>query len=329
MLFPTSETAQSNRNINQAVTVKTAKVSSNRLQRDIEALGTALSFNSAQLVSSSNDYLVELHVAEGQLVKQGDLIARFNDTEERARLAELKVTLAEQSRQAARLKNLTKSQASALSLYDEQKAKVDATQAQIAALQARINELTIRAPFSGMLGLRQVSQGAYLSTGTVVTTIDDLHQIRVEFNVAERYLAQLRTEMPVSSQNVAYPGQVFKGQVTAIDPRVDPITRSVRVHAVIDNPTYLLRPGMLLKVAVTLGEADVIEIAEKAVLPLQSKSFVFVVNADDTVKQIEIEPGQRRPGFVEVVQGLANGDEIVIEGAQKLRTGVKITRTEF
>lgn len=326
LVVPTPSATGKKNGGDQAVTVKTAVVSSNKIARQIEGLGTALSFDSARLVASSSDYLVELHIEEGQRIGKGELIAKFNDTEEAARLAELKIQLTEQSRQLARLKNLTKSQSTAQSLYDEQKAKVDATQAQIAALQAKISELTVRAPFDGVLGLRKVSQGAYLSAGTEITTIDDISHIRVEFSVAEQYLAELRTGMRVSGSSAAYHNESFQGLVTAIDPRIDEVTRTVRVHAVVDNQQLKLRPGMLLKIHVTLQDAQVIEIAEKAVLPLQSRHFVFVVGADKKVSQVAIETGQRRPGFVEVVSGLKVGDEIVIEGAQKLRTGVLVER---
>lgn len=328
LVMPKSSTGGKARNAEQTVNVKTSKVVTNQLSRQIDALGNALSYDSARLVASSSDYLVELNVKEGQTVQQGQLIARFNDTEEAARLAELKILLAEQSRQLARLKNLTKSQSTAQSLYDEQKAKVDATQAQIAALQAKISELTVRAPFAGVLGLRKVSQGAYLTTGTEITTVDDISRIRVEFSVAEQYLADIKTGMKVKGLSDAYRNDTFTGTVTAIDPRIDQVTRTVRVHAVIDNQQLKLRPGMLLKIQVTLADAEVLEIPEKAILPLQSRHFVFVVGGDNKVKQVAIQPGQRRPGFVEVVSGLNAGDEIVIEGAQKLRTGVLIERTE-
>lgn len=328
LLVPKSSSSGKPKSNEQTVMVKTAVVEANRISRIIDALGNAKSFESARLVASSSDYLVELKVQEGSLVKQGQLIARFNDTEEAARLAELKVQLNEQSRQLARLKNLTKSQASALVLFDEQHAKVDATKAQIAALQAKISELTIRAPFDGMLGLRQVSQGAYLAAGTEITTIDDLSKIRVEFSVAEKYLSAIKTGMTVMSTATAYPSEKFTGTVSAVDPRIDEVTRTVRIQAIVNNAEFKLRPGMLLKMQVTLQEAEVIEITEKAVLPLQSRHFVFVVGKDNKVTQVAVETGQRRPGYVEVISGLAAGDEIVVEGAQKLRTGVIIERAE-
>lgn len=328
ILWDSSTPEQQNRRVDNKVYVTTSKVQSAVVARKVDALGTALAYDSARIVNASSDYLIELNIREGEPVKKGDLIARFNDTEERARIAELKALMTEQNRQLARLKNLTRTQASAQSLLDEQQAKVNATQAQLEALQARLSELVIYAPFDGIMGLRQVSNGAYLATGTELTTLDDISKVRVEFNVAERFLAALQTDMPVTADNIAYHGVVFQGKVKAIDPRIDPVTRSVKVHAVIDNADLKLRPGMLLNVHLELAKTEVVQIPEKAVMPLQSKHFVFVVEAEDKVRQVQITPGQRLPGLVEVVAGLKVGDEIVTQGSQKLRTGVVITRTE-
>ncbi len=308
--------------------VKTSIVKAAPMARTIDALGNALAYDSTRIISASDDYLVELNIKEGQQVRRGELIARLNDAEERAEIAELTATLTEQKRQLARLKNLTQTQSSAQSLLDEQQAKVNATLARLEALNARLSELEIHAPFDGLLGLRQVSQGAYLKSGTELTTLDDISKIRVEFSVPERFLAELTTGMPVKARNVAYQQTDFVGTVSALDPRVDPVTRSVRVHAVINNQDLRLRPGMLLTIQVQLAEAEVIQIAEKAVTPLQSKHFVFVVGAGDKVQQLEIVPGQRLPGVVEVVSGLKAGDEIVTEGSQKLRSGAVISRLE-
>lgn len=328
LLLPAPTQTAQNRQPDSHTLVKTSRVTAAPMARTIDALGNALAYNSARIVSASNDYLVELNIREGQPVKQGDLIARFNDAEERAEIAELTASLTEQKRQLHRLKNLTQTQSSAQSLLDEQQAKVNATLARLEALKARLSELELRAPFDGVLGLRQVSQGAYLSTGTELTTLDDISRMRVEFSVPERYLAEIATDMPVIARNVAYANSDFHGTVKAVDPRIDPLTRSVRVHAVIDNADLRLRPGMLLNIRLQLAQAEVIQIAEKAVTPLQSKHFVYLVGADDTVRQVEIVPGQRLPGLVEVVSGLKAGDEIVTEGSQKLRTGAAISRLE-
>ncbi len=310
------------------ISVKTTKADYQMWQRQIGTLGTALAYDSAKIVSATSDYLTTLQINEGQPVKKGSLIAQLNDTEEQARVNELKALLTEQNRQLMRLKNLTRTQASAQSLLDEQQAKVNATQAQLQALQARLSEMRIYAPFDGVLGLRQVSAGAFISAGTVITTLDDISKLKVEFNVAERYMADLQPKMPIQITNIAYGKQVFNGSIQALDPRIDPLTRTIRAHGVIENADLKLRPGMLLNVTVTLATAKVLTIPEKALVPLQNKQYLYVVAADNTVSQVEVTLGDRQPGWVEITSGLTAGTEVVIEGTQKLRAGANIVRVE-
>ena len=310
-----------------ATLVSTQMVSHSALKRQVTSLGTALANESVQIVSNASDYLIELHINEGQRIEKGQLIAQLNDVEERARVNELSASLVDQKRQLERVKNLAKTQATAQSLLDEQQTRVNTTQAQLDAVKARLNEMTIKAPFTGVLGLRQVSEGAYLTAGTVLTTLDDLNKIRLEFSVAEYYLAQLKPGMAVNASSVAYPGKVFTGQIKAIDTRLDPVTRSVKVHALMPNDELELRPGMLLNVKVTLAETQALQVSEKAIVPLQNKQYVFVVNKDNSVTQTEVQLGQRVPGLVEIVSGLNPGDQVVIEGTTKIRSGSMVAPT--
>lgn len=326
-LFLQNQSPEEEQKAASAVTlVSTQIVSHSALVRQVTSLGTALANESVQIVTNTSDYLTVLHINEGQRIEKGQLIAQLNDVEERARVAELSASLLDQKRQLERVKNLAKTQATAQSLLDEQQTRVNTTQAQLDAVKARLHEMTISAPFSGVLGLRQVSEGAYLTAGTVLTTLDDLSQIRLEFSVAEYYLAQLKPGMTVNASSVAYPGKLFTGQIKAIDTRLDPVTRSVKVHALVPNDQLELRPGMLLNVSVTLAELQALQVSEKAIVPLQNKHYVFVVNKDNSVTQTEVQLGQRIPGLVEIVSGLNAGDEVVIEGTTKIRSGSLISK---
>ncbi|KKO48793.1 RND transporter [Arsukibacterium sp. MJ3] len=308
------------------IAVSTAKVTVKPMIRQITSLGTGIANNSVQIVAPASDFLIELNIQEGKQVKATDIIARLNDVQQQARVAELSAVLTDQRRQLARLQNLATTQATAQSMLDEQQTRVNTTLAQLDIAKAQLNELTIRAPFDGYLGLRQVSQGAYVNAGTVLTSLDDLNTLKVEFSVAERYLAEIKRGMLVNVTNVAYENVDFTGAVSAIDTRLDPVTRSIRVHATLDNSDLRLRPGMLLNVKVELTNIPALQISERTLIPQQNKQFVFVVNTDNTVSQREIEVGQRIPGWVEVLNGLEEGDEIVVEGIQKIRPGVMINR---
>ena len=308
------------------VAVATSKVNTKPMSRSVNALGTGIANYSISLISPSSDFITELNIREGKAVKQGEVIARLHDVQEKARVTELEGILDEQKRQLNRLKNLATTQATAQSLLDEQQTKVNTTLAQLDIARAQLAEMTITAPFDGYLGLRQVSVGAYINSGTVITTLDDLNTLRVAFSVAEHYLAEIKVGMPLSVTNAAYGDSAFTGKVSAIDTRIDPITRTVTVHGALPNADLRLRPGMLLKVQLELENRIAMQLPERALVPQQQKQFVYKVAPDNTVSQIEVTIGQRNQGWVEITGGLNEGDEVVVEGTQKLRSGISINR---
>lgn len=308
------------------VAVTTASVSTSAMIKSVSSLGTGIANQSIKVTSPTSDFITELNIQEGKAIKKGAVIARLNDIQERARVTELEAILSDQKRQLGRLKNLASTQATAQSLIDEQQTRVNTSIAQLDIAKAQLAEMTITAPFDGYLGLRQVSQGAYLNSGSVITTLDDLKTLKVEFSVAEHYLAAIKLNMPFNIKNAAYGDIAFTGKVSAIDTRLDPVTRTVTVHGLIDNSDLRLRPGMLLNVQLVMDQREVMQISEKALVPQQEKQFVYLVDADNKVSRREVKIGQRIPGWVEVISGLNNGDEIVVEGIQKLREGSIINR---
>lgn len=308
------------------VAVSTVKVSTKPMIRNVTALGTGIANNSAQIISPTSDFIIELNVREGKAVKKGEVIARLHDVQEKARVAELENILADQMRQLERLKNLATTQATAQSLLDEQQTKVNTTFAQLDVAKAQLAEMTIRAPFNGYMGLRQVSEGAYITSGTQITTLDELQNIKVAFSVAEHYLSEIQVGMPITVTNSAYGSIPFRGQVAAIDTRLDPVTRTVTVHGVLPNNDLRLRPGMLLHVKLELSNQSALQIPEKAVLPLQNRHYVFIVDENNVVTQKEITIGERIPGWVEILNGVEEGEEVVSEGLQKIRTGLTVNK---
>ena len=162
-----------------------------------------------------------------------------------------------------------------------------------------------------------------MNPGTVITTLDDTGSIKLDFTVAETYLAALSPGLSISARSAAYPGRTFDGRIASVDSRVDPTTRSVIVRALVPNPDGLLKPGMFLTVRISRGAADALVLPEEALVPEQGDVFVFVV-ADGKAEKRLVRIGQRRVGSVQVVQGLAEGDSVVTEGTQKLRDGVAV-----
>ncbi len=209
-------------------------------------------------------------------------------------------------------------------MLEEQRAKVDISQARVETARAELAEFTIRAPFSGFLGGRLVSPGSLVSPGTVITTLDNLEVLKVDFTVPERWLSRLVRGQAVTATSVAWPGIIFDAEVTSIGPRVDPATRAIRVRAHMTNSELRLRPGMLLNVALVSNPRSALVVSEKALMQEGSERYVYMVNNDDTVVRRVVTTGQRRYGLVEILDGLDPGQEVVTEGIQKVREGSSV-----
>jgi membrane fusion protein (multidrug efflux system) len=200
---------------------------------------------------------------------------------------------------------------------------LSANQARVAGARSQLNDTIIRAPFAGRVGLRNISIGSYVSPGTVITTLDDTSVIKLDFSVPEVFLAALQEGLAISARTSAYPEVEFKGKVSSIDSRLDPVSRAIVVRARIDNKDGRLKPGMFMTVKLMRADSAALMLPEEALVPEGNKKFVFVVR-DGKAMRTEIETGRRRPGEVEVTAGLAEGDVIVTEGTQKVRDGAPV-----
>ncbi len=301
-----------------ATPVRAAIVQEQAFPITVEALGTAKASESITITSQQTEVVSEINFNDGDIAQAGQLLVQLNDNEELARINELQANIEEAERQFTRVKNLAKSSSASEQLLDEQQARVQALQAQLDVAKAQLNELAIKAPFAGLLGLRQVSKGALVQPGDVITTLDDTSVIKVDFSVAEAHLASLEKGQSVAATSTAYPGQTFEGEISTVGTRVDPVSRSVQVRALVDNADGKLRPGMLLQVTLQKRVLETLVLPEKALVPVEDRQYVFVVDGEK-VRQQEVKIGVRRPGKVQVVSGLNAGDQVVTEGTLRVR----------
>ena len=267
---------------------------------------------------------------DSQAVKAGAILVELESNEESAQLAQARASRADAQIRFDRVSDLAKMGTESQSRYDEVRTALDAANARVEEIEARLSDLRIRAPFSGVLGLREVSPGTLLKPGDRITTLDDVDRIKLDFSVPETFLSMLTPGLEVKTQVAAYPGREFTGRVAAVDSRVDPDTRAVRVRAEIDNPDHAIRPGMLLSLALRGHPERALALAEQALMPSGSSQFVVVLDAGDKANRVEVKIGRRVPGFVEIRSGLKPGDRVVIDGATLIPPGgvVKILRVE-
>jgi len=293
-----------------------------------EALGTATANESVQIRPLITATLTAVHFQEGQLVKKGAKLAELENVEPLADVAAARATLVESETQYKRMFELYKTKAVSESQLQQLKAKRDANRAALAAAEARLAHTVITAPFDGRLGLRRVSVGSLVSPSTVITTLDDTSRIKLDFAVPEVYLSRMSQGLKVTAHSVAWPDEVFTGTVSSIDTRVDPVSRTVTVRSLVDNPQGRLRAGMFLTVTVLNENIDALVIPEQALIPERSQQFVMVVGDDSVVHLREVKTGRRRPGQVEILDGLKAGERVIIEGTQKARDGQPVNVLE-
>lgn len=321
--WPQSEDKSSRSSQSQTpVVVTSAKVQSFPVV--VEALGTAVANESVNITAKQSQTVTEILFDDGDLVESGQLLARLNNKAEQARLNEININLAEAKRQYNRVKDLAQNRAASEQLLSEQEAKVEALLAQREVAKAELDELEIVAPFKGRLGTRQISLGSLVRPGDLVATLDDLSTIKVDFNVSEQHLASLANGQRIFAKTVAYPDSEFVGLITNIDSRIDPTTRSIKVRAEIANDELKLRPGLLLQINLEKRVLNTLVVPESALVPHGDIQSVFVVDENNKAIKRDVSIGERRPGMVEVLQGLQAGEKVIVEGTLRVRDGSSV-----
>ncbi|QOL26947.1 efflux RND transporter periplasmic adaptor subunit [Thalassotalea sp. LPB0316] len=318
--------AQQQQRSARTVSVKTAQAQIQDFKDTVESLGSAIANEQVLITSKSSDLVEQISFEDGQLVKAGDVLVRLNSQEEQAKVKELEANLAESVAQLNRLQDLYQKKATSKSVVEEQEAKTKAIGAQLMSAKTKLYDLTIRAPFDGVLGFREISLGAYISAGDVITSLDDLSQVKVDFKIPERFFTTLKVGQKVEATNAAYQ-EVFVGKVSSIDSRIDPTTRMVKVRAIVANEEQKLRAGMLLKIVVERQVEQILMVPESAIIPIENDHFVFTIN-DGKAQKTQVTIGRRQPGIVEIKAGLTAGQDVVIEGALKLREGSAVNVLE-
>jgi len=291
----------------------------------VEALGTARAYESVVLTARASETVAEVFFEDGEIVESGKILVELERTEETAQLAGARANRVDAKLRFDRVADLAKSGTESQSRYDEVRSALDAANARVKELEARISDLRIRAPFSGVLGLREVSPGTLVQPGDRITTLDDLDRIKLDFSVPETFFSMLRPGLEVRTSTAAYPDREFIGSVAAVDTRVDPDTRAVRVRAEIDNADHAIRPGMLLTLVLRANQRRSIALAEQALVPRGSSQFVVVLDEADRAQHVEVKIGRRVPGIVEVLSGLEVDARVIIDGASLVRSGGVVT----
>ncbi|MEH6591203.1 MAG: efflux RND transporter periplasmic adaptor subunit [Halioglobus sp.] len=300
-----------------AVPVSAYTATLRSFQDQTSALGTLKAWESVDISASVAQIVTSINFEDGQHVTRGAVLATLKQGAEQASLREQQAALVDARREVQRLENLARQNQVAQNELDKSRTTATIIQYRIEEIEARLRDHTITAPFSGVLGLRLVSEGALVSPGQRLTTLDDLSRMRLDFSVPATRLGSLALGQSISATSPAF-SRSFTGEVAAIDSRIDPISRALVVRATLQNPDMVLRPGLLMEVVVRSEPRQALLVPEESLQSRSSQHFLWLIE-NDTARRIEVEIGGRQPGWVEIRAGLDSGSVIVRDGVHMLR----------
>ncbi|MCC5856404.1 MAG: efflux RND transporter periplasmic adaptor subunit [Idiomarina sp.] len=318
-----------------SATITATEVKQDSWTESMQTVGSFVPVNGTMLTVQVAGVVTEINFQNGQAVNRGDTLLTLDtdvDIAERDRLAAA-LDIAE--REARRLERLSESQNVSESDLQRAQSEVAQTRAALATQDALIRQKTIRAPFDGVLGIRRVNLGQYVSPGHDLVAIESFTPIFLSFNLPEHRLSSLSVGQRVRASVDAFTSEEFRGEIVAIEPRIRESTRSVEVQALFDNENAQLRPGMFARVRMDVGEARDVKVIPRTAVqfnPFGNVVYIIEEAGDDElrVQQRLIRTGQTRGDMIAVEEGLELGDRIATSGLLKLRndTVVKINEDE-
>jgi membrane fusion protein, multidrug efflux system len=310
------------------IPVNMMQVTETPVSNTVTAVGALIAEDSVVLRPEIDGRIEKIQFAEGQPVKKGAVVVTLDAAEQRARVAAAEADLKLAESRFRRSEELVAQNFISRQALDEARANLDIVRARLTQEKVALDKTVIRAPFAGVVGLRQVSPGAYINKGDDIVRLDALSRLKVEVPVPETFVSRVRIGLPVKVTVDALPGQTFNGTVHAVDPVIDSASRNMRARARIANPRNVLKPGMFARVSADLGgKASAIMVPEQVIVPRGDGNFVFAV-IDGKAELRPVKLGRREPGRVEVVEGIKAGETIVLDGQIKLRPGVPVVTLE-
>jgi len=293
----------------------------------VEAIGTLEANERADLTLSASDRVTAVYFEDGERVKAGKTLISLAQREQSALVEAAEATLSQARQDLDRLSPLAEQGAVSKSELEVARRNADSAAAQLRAVQSRQRDRVLVAPFDGVLGFRMVSVGSFVRPGDVVATLIDDSVMRLDFAVPSIFLMNLKPGLTIEATSKDVPGRTFKGTVASIDNAIDPVTRSVRVRAMIPNADGSLKAGMYAAVTLLTEPRKALSVPESALQPLGPETFVWVLAKGDdgaVASRVKIEAGLRQSGRVEVMSGLQEGQRVVTEGALRLREGAVV-----
>jgi membrane fusion protein (multidrug efflux system) len=307
----------------QAPVVRVMEIQPSTLNDRLRLTATLLAEDSVNLRAETAGMVTGIYFEDGSSVEKGTLLVKIKDDElqaqRRAKLLDIELARIQANRQ----ERLLRSESTTQEAFDEARIRLETMKADLALIDARIEKTEIRAPFDGLIGLRQVSIGTYLEPTTVVTSIQSIDPLKMDVAIPERFLPRVRVGMELKFRIEGFDRE-FAGIIKALDPRINDATRTLTARATIDNSDRMLLPGGFASVELALNLLeDAIMVPSTAILPDLERTTVFLVEDGKAVTR-EIKTGIRTRNSIQVTEGLEHGETLIIAGLQRLRNGIAV-----
>jgi membrane fusion protein (multidrug efflux system) len=311
-----------------ALPVEALVVKPGHLDNKLTVTGSILANESLELKSEISGKITRIAFEEGSRVKKGDVLVRINDEEVRAQLMKEKYNQKLNQDNEFRQRKLLEKDAISQEEYDNALNRLNTTKADVQVLEAQLAKTQLEAPFDGVIGLRYISEGAYISPNTIIATLYNNSPAKIDFAIPSRYSSQVAAGKEIYFK-VEGDTNRYNGKVYAIEPRIDTETRTLRLRALADNSKGALLPGQFVELELILGSSDTaLLIPTEAVVPEQSGKKVFVLE-NGKVKEVVIETGIRTNTNLEVLSGLQPNDTVLTTGILQLRAGMPVQITKY
>jgi membrane fusion protein (multidrug efflux system) len=304
--------------------VEVTIIKTSSLDNKLIITGSILANESLELKSEVSGKITIINFKEGNAVKKGDLLVQINDEEIKALLEKQRYNQKLNKDIEFRQRQLLRKEAISQEEYDNALNRLNTTISDIKLLEAQLQKSRVIAPFDGIIGLRYVSTGAYISPSTTIATLYNNSPAKIEFAVPSRYSSQISAGKKIRFTIENDTSRLFQGDVYAIEPRIDPETRTLKLRALADNSKGLLVPGQFVKVDLILGtKSDAILVPTEAIIPEQSGQKVFIVD-HGMAKEVKVQTGIRTNTELEITSGLHPGDTLIMTGILQLRQSIPL-----
>lgn len=308
-----------------AVPVMLAPVQAKSLDVTIESVGTLVANESVTLRPEITGRITDIYFTEGQPVKKGEKLFQLDDRMARAEVKQAEASLKLARLNFSRFEKLVNTGAATRRRYDEARAELAVAEANLDVARTRLDYTAIKAPFDGVVGLRHISPGELVNVGQDLANFVSYDPMKVNFSIPETKAAKLKIDQAIKIEVEALPDQLFNGIVYALDPQLDVEGRSVSLRARVPNPDSVLKPGYFARVKLNIARKEgALTVPESAIVPQGNQKFVYLLLPDNTVNLVPVTLGERLTGEVEILSGLHEGDQVVISGQIKLRSGAKV-----